>query len=440
MARAMDAMGLRSEKARRAAGAVLLGVSFVAALSLAACGTAVKVEVADMGKHRVEPPASAQSDVAGLAAGDTAFALDLFRAVRSDSNNVVSSPYSISTALAMAYAGARGQTEKEMAAVLHFTLSPDRLHPAFNQLGRSLNSASSSAKDGFELTTANSLWGQRDAAFAPDFLQLLVEQYGSPLRKVDFVQATEPARQAINQWVEEQTKNKIKDLLPQGSLDTSTRLVLANAIYFKAKWASPFKHESTQPGTFHAQSGDVTAQMMHQGSSFGYAKEEGFQAVQLPYKGDRFSMIALLPDGNLADAVKSLTPESLSRVVGSLAPTGLELEMPKWTYDSGFQLKDALTALGMPHAFENADFSGMGGKEPLAISDVYHKAFVAVDEEGTEAAAATGVVMGATAAAPPPQKLVLDRPFLYLIYDNDTASILFLGQVMDPSARVGAGS
>jgi serpin B len=440
MRRVAEIGALRGATTKRVAGMVVLGVSLVVLASLVACGTAGKVEVADMGRHQLEPPASAQNDVPALAAGNTAFALDLFRAVRSEGKNVVSSPYSISTALAMAYAGARGQTEKEMAAALHFTLPSERLHPAFNQLGRSLNSVSSSAKDGFQLTTTNSLWGQRDVAFAPAFLQLLVEQYGSPLRKVDFVQQTEAARQAINQWVEQQTKDKIKDLLPQGSLDTSTRLVLANAIYFKAKWASAFKHESTGPGTFHAESGDVTAQMMRQGSSFGYAKGEGFQAVQLPYKGDRFSMIALLPDGNLTDGVGSLSTESLSRIIGSLAPTLLELEMPKWTYDSSFQLKDALTTLGMPHVFENADFSGMGGKEPLAVSDVYHKAFVAVDEEGTEAAAATGVVMGATAAAPPPQKLVLDRPFLYLIYDNDTASILFLGQVMDPSARVGAGS
>ena len=413
---------------------LLLAVSLVATGFLTSCGTAAKVEVADLGKHQVDPPASAANDVGSLAAGNTAFALDLFRAIRSDGANAVYSPYSISMALAMTYAGARGQTEREMATVLHFTLPPERLHPAFNELGRSLNSASSSEKDGFQLTTANSLWGQRDATFVPAFLQLLVEQYGSPLREVDFVKATEESRQLINQWVEEQTQNKIKDLLPEGSLDSSTRLVLANAIYFKAKWASPFEHDSTQPGTFHAPTGDVTAQMMHQAASLGYAKTGGFEAVELPYKGDRFSMVALLPEGSLADAVKNLTPDSLAGILRSLTPTRLELEMPKWTYNSGFQLKDALTKLGMGHAFENADFSGMSEKEQLAISDVYHKAFVAVDEEGTEAAAATGVVMRATAAAPPPQQLVLDRPFVYLIYDRDTTSVLFLGQVVDPTA------
>jgi len=214
-----------------------------------------------------------------------------------------------------------------------------------------------------------------------------------------------------------------------------TRLVLANAVYFKADWQSPFAHEDTSNRDFRLVDGTTTTvPTMSQTASFGYAKAGGWEAVELPYQGERHAMVALLPEADLADSLPVLTADSLSSLLKRLTPTEISLAIPKWTYKSGFSLKDALTTLGMPDAFADADFSGMDGRKDLAIDDVYHKAFVAVDEKGTEAAAATGVVIRLTAVLTTAPQVTFDRPFIYLIRDRQTGAILFVGQVTDPGA------
>jgi serpin B len=422
---------------RLSAGLLAAGLTAAAAL-LVIGGTALTSKAGgEEGDHAQTTVAAAPQDLPALVAGTNAFSLDLFKTVRSESQNVVLSPYSISTALAMTYAGANGSTASQMATVLHFTVPQDRLPAAFQELAENLVSASASGAPGksFTLSIANSLWGQEDFPFLRPFLDVLQKQYGSPLRKLDFAKSSENARQTINDWVKDETKGKIADLLPAGSLDATTRLVLANAVYFKADWQSPFAHEETSDRDFRLVDGSiVTVPTMAQTSSFGYAKAGAWEAVELPYQGERYSMVTLLPQASLADSLPGLTAGGLSSLLKQLTPTQISLEIPKWTYRSGFSLKDALTTLGMADAFADADFSGMDGRKDIVIDDVYHKAFVAVDEKGTEAAAATGVVMRLTAVLTPAPQVKFDRPFLYLIRDRQTEAILFIGQVTDPAA------
>ena len=432
---------------RLSAGLVTLSLLAAVLLVLAGCGTAQTPHAGGQESDDMQTPATAAAqDLPALVAGNTSFTLDLFKTVRSDSANVVLSPYSISTALAMAYAGANGMTATQMANVLHFTIPKERLSAVFQQLAQELsagsngsNAQASDAGQNFQITIANSIWGQQDLSFLPAFLKVLQQQFDSPLRKVDFAKSAESARQAINDWAREETKGKISDLLPAGSVDDRTRMVLANAVYFKADWQLPFAHEDTSDKDFHLAKGETaTVPMMNQTGSFGYVKASGWQAVELPYQGGRYSMVALLPQTSLTDALPELTPDGLTSLLKQLSPTEISLTLPKWTYKSGFKLKDALTTLGMGSAFDDADFSGMDGRTDLVIDDVYHKAFVAVDEKGTEAAAATGTVMRlASAMTTNAVQVSFDRPFLYLIRDQQTGTILFIGQVADPGAASG---
>jgi len=251
---------------------------------------------------------------------------------------------------------------------------------------------------------------------------------------LDFINATEAARQTINQWISDQTKDKIKDLIQPGVLDPSVRLVLTNAIYFKGKWAAPFEKNSTYDGLFTLLDGStVSAPMMNQVHSFKYAEGEGYQAVELPYRDSDAAMLVVLPQAGRFDQVEAaFSADLLARISGELEPRSVNLTMPKFTYESEFYLADALTQMGMPAAFSDADFSGMTGKRDLLISEVVHKAFVAVDEEGTEAAAATAVVMKETAMIVGDVELKADRPFLFLIRDTRTGTILFAGRVLNP--------
>ena len=423
---------------RRLAGFTALCVLAMAALFVSGCGTSATTLAGSQAADDSQTPATAAAqDLPALVAGNTAFTLDLFKALRSDSENAVLSPYSISTALGMTYAGANGLTASQMAGVLHFTVPKDRLPAVFQQLAQSLSSSppSGTSGSGFQLSIANSLWGQEDFPFLPTFLQVLQQQYDSPLRKVDFAKSADGARQAINDWAKEETKGKIPDLLPAGSIEAATRLVLANAVYFKADWQLPFTHENTFDGNFHLPSGKiVTAPLMHQTATLGYAKTDAWQAIELPYAGGRYSMVALMPQAGLTEALKGLTADGLSSVIKQLVPTEIALTIPGWTYRSGFMLKDALIGLGMTNVFANADFSGMDGSKDLVIDEVYHKAFVAVDEKGTEAAAATGVVMRLGAVLVTAPQVTFDHQFLYLIWDTQTGTILFIGQVTDPAA------
>ncbi len=384
-------------------------------------------------------PAVAPNDLAALADGNEAFAFDLYHVLAADEGNLFFSPYSISVALAMTYAGAAGDTASQMAEALHFSLPPEQLHAAFNAYSLDLQARAEAEVEGtpFELSIANSLWGQQGFPFRPEFLDLLAENYGAGMRLVDYASDPEAARQAINQWVSDETRQRIQDLIPGGAIDAMTRLVLANAIYFKAEWLHQFDPDVTAPAPFHLLDGStVDVPMMHQQEPYGYALGDGFQAVELPYQNGDASMLVILPDEGQFQAVEgSLSPAMIQAVMDDLAYGPVILSLPKFTYESAFGLNDALRALGMVDAFEadRADFSGMDGDRDLYIGSVVHKAFVSVDENGTEAAAATAVIMQVTSALPgEPIVLTVDRPFLFLIRDTRTGGILFVGRVVAP--------
>lgn len=412
-------------------------------LGLTACAPnrPAQAQVAQSDKPRVLSPAVAPSDLEELVAGNSAFAFDLYQAIRKEPGNLFYSPYSISAALAMTYAGARGETERQMAQVLHFALEQARLHPTFNALDQALASrgAGAKSKDGqpFRLRVANSLWGQAGYTFLPAFLDTLAENYGAGLRLVDFKGAPEDARKAINDWVSDRTEGRIRDLIPQGAIDTLTRLVLANAIYFNAAWMHTFEKSATQDGPFYLLDGSqVTVPMMRQNERFPYFAGKGVQAVELPYDGGEVSMVLLVPDrGAFSAFEEALSAQVVTDILARMEQISVNLAMPRFKYDATLSLADTLRAMGMPEAFSaNADFSGMDGTRNLAITDVFHKAFVAVDEAGTEAAAATAVIIGLTAMPASPVDLTVDRPFIFLIRDIQTGAILFVGRVLNPTA------
>jgi serpin B len=380
----------------------------------------------------------ARSDMPALAQGNNQFAFDLYGKLQADKGNLFYSPYSISTALAMTSAGAKGETLAQMNKTLHLDLGPDRVHAAFHQLITSLNGDPSRQK--FELSTANALWVAKNYPVVPAFLAHSDADYQAKLQQVDFAGDPEKARLTINRWVEERTRNKIQNLLESGALDADTRLVLTNAIYFKGEWANPFNTKATQKGEFRLPNAapltDVS--LMHKTEELAYAETDDVQLVELPYAGGRLSMVVLLPkklDG-LAALEKDLTAANVSKWLAKLQANEVNLTLPKFQMTAKFELEKTLSALGMPLAFTtSADFSGICTSEKLAISKVIHKAFIDVDEKGTEAAAATAVVLARPSEVkePPPVKTFqADHPFVFLLRDHTTQSILFLGRVINP--------
>ena len=409
-------------------------------LPVMACDQQVAGELLMSDKPRETSPNVGEDDLALLIEGNSAFAFELYRALRDQEGNLFYSPHSISVALAMTYAGARGETAQQMADTLEFLLEQERLHPAFNWLDAELASRGEGAQgkdgEGFRLNIVNAIWGQKDYSFLSTFLDVLAENYGAGLRILDFVTEPEESRLAINDWVSDQTEGRIEDLIPQGAIDALTRLVLTNAIYFNAAWAYPFDEDMTADGPFYLiDGGQVTVPMMEQTEAFGYTDGEGYQAVELLYDGDELSMVILLPeDGQFEVFEEGLQADKISDIIGGLQLTEVALTMPQFEFDSEFSLKDTLAEMGMPIAFSGAaDFSGMTGARDLFISEVLHKAFVSVDEAGTEAAAATAVIMRESAAEPLVE-VTIDHPFIFLIRDIETGAILFVGRVMNPAA------
>ena len=382
----------------------------------------------------VEPDDAAGAREA-VARGNNGFALDLYARLRGRQGNLFFSPFSIRTALAMTWAGARGNTAEQMEATLRFQDDQAALHGVMAALQRDLNQPPE--KNAWELSVANALWGQEGFRFLDEFLGLLKRNYGAGLRQVDFARATEKARQTINRWIEKETRDKIKDLIKPGVLNADTRLVLTNAIYFKGTWQHQFKKRATADQPFTLQNGDeVRAPMMTQTERFRYFETPALQALEMTYRGNRLSMIVLLPrkkDG-LPDLEKALDAKSPRGWIAGLKSRRVEVSLPKFTTTSEFGLADTLKAMGMADAFApmKADFSDMTGKRDLFISAVIHKAFVDVNEEGTEAAAATGVVMAVEAEPERPVIFRADHPFLFLIRDRRSGSILFMGRIMDP--------
>ncbi len=383
-------------------------------------------------------PAEAKNcqDTKIVVEGNKAFAFDLYEKLKKVEGNLFFSPYSISTALAMTYAGARGNTEKQMGTALHFTLDQKRFHPAFACLESQLKAIHE--KSDIELNIANALWAQEDYVFLREFLDLIQSNYGTVLNHVDFKRTCEAARKKINVWVEQKTKDKIKDLIKPGVLNALTRLVLTNAIYFKGAWESQFKKYRTKESPFWLSiDKSVEVPMMTQKRQFRYMENDSLQILELPYVGDDLAMIALLPrkvDG-IAQLEADLSVENLNMWIGHLRKGEVSVFLPKFKMTSQFRLSETLASMGMPDAFGgNADFSGIDGTKDLFFSAVIHKAFVDVNEEGTEAAAATAAVISLTSApSTPPPTFRADHPFVFLIHDIHSGAILFLGRIVNPN-------
>jgi serpin B len=375
--------------------------------------------------------------MSGLVEGNSRFALDLYQKLRDRPGNLFFSPSSISTALAMTYAGARGETAEQMARVLHFTVPQDRLPEAFAELLGELRPRA--AKPGFQLDVASRLWGQQGYHFMADFLAITRNFYHAELAEVDFASQPEAARARINLWVEQETHEKIKDLVAHGAITPLTRLVLTNAIYFKGDWSHPFPKAATRDEPFHV-SGEQTVQvpLMHRTDDLRFAAIDALQVLELNYGKGELSALFLLPEAidGLPALEARLNHENLSRWTSALARRKVDVFLPRFKLSSEFSLSSALGAMGMSHAFDEiqADFTGISTQEKLYISAVLHKAFVDLNEEGTEAAAATAVVVGVRAMLRPNLPVIFraDHPFLFLIVDNRTRSILFLGRVASP--------
>jgi serpin B len=392
-------------------------------------------------QERVLQPNVPEGALQALVSGNNAFALDLYQSLRTEDGNLFYSPYSISIALGMTYGGARGNTEAQMADVLHFDLSQAELHAAFNRLDLDLaqhGEAQDKQEQPLQLNIANAVWAQRDYPFLPEYLDLVALNYGAGIHLADFVNQADQVTDEINQWVSDQTEERIQDILSPGALDAMTRMVLANAIYFKAGWQTPFEEDSTQPAPFDLLDGsEVQVDMMYNEENYPYLRGEDFQAVELPYSGGTAVMDIILPDeGQFAAFEASLDWSTLEAILGGMDRAELKLQLPKFTFRNQFSLARQLAEMGMSDAFAGglADFSGMDGQHDLYIGDVIHQAFVAVDEQGTEAAAATLVIMELTSIEPVEDiiELTIDRPFFFIIRDLSSGQILFAGRVLHP--------
>ncbi len=380
---------------------------------------------------------------------DFAFSmLDQLRDEGDEGDNLFISPHSISIALAMTYAGAEEDTREQMAQALRFHLDDDELHAAFNKLDLELAQRSEIELDddedqAFELDVINQTWGHQDFDFVDDYLDLLALNYGASMSLVDFVSDYEEIRQDINAWVEAQTNDRIEDLLPEGSLGDDVRFILVNAIYFYGSWADPFEESATQDREFTLlDDSTVEVPIMTQDTSYGLFEDDDTVAVSLPYVGEEVSMIAFMPadeDDDFSQWEQGFDRQDFDQLVDDMTSQRVMLSFPRFEDDAEFELKETFEAMGMVDAFDDcdADFEGITGHPPcidfksLYIDEIFHQTFVSVDEEGTEAAAATGVV-GATPTSMPPQ-VEFDRPFYYAIYDHPTDTVLFLGRMVDPS-------
>lgn len=402
------------------------------------------VNIAFSNLSRNTNPAVPASLLDDLVLGNTAFAFDFYQAVRQQEGNLFYSPFSISLALAMTYAGARGETAEQIAETLNFLLDSEQLHQAFNSLDLELARRGMEVDDEqeaqpFQFNIANSAWAQEGYPFLEEYLDILALNYGSGLHLVDYMQDAEAARLAINEWVSEQTEGKIEDLIPEGAVDFYTRLVLANAIYFNANWLYPFDENKTEEGAFYLLDGEpVLVDMMSLSipERLAYTQGNGYQAVELPYVGGEVAMTILMPDqGNFAEFEAALDTTVLAAILNELEYQNVELIMPKFEFETEFFLQDVLKGMGMHTAFDpnEADFSGMDGSRDLFIDEVIHKAYVSVDEEGTEAAAATAVIIQAVSMPMTDVELDIDQPFIFVIRDVPTGSVLFTGRVLNPA-------
>jgi serpin B len=404
-------------------------------------GGSGSVSVAQSNLARDTTPAVPTDDATELANDNRAFAVDLYQALRAaagSDDNVVFSPTSVSIALAMLYNGAANATATGIAQALHFTLPADRLNPAFDALDLALTTPPAGSDAGtFTLSLADSIWLQKDFSVLPAYLDVLAADYGAGVNLVDFGSQPEAARAAINGWVSAETMGLIPTLLPPGAIGAETRLVLANAVYFHGDWVKPFADPSPN-GTFHAAAGDVTVPMMNPPSETQNATiwtGAGWTAAALGYDGGTTEMILIVPDAGTFDAFEpALTADMLATILAPSQPASGFLTMPRFKFSLAESLANALEGLGMADAFTaSADLSGIDGQRDLFVQDVVHQADVAVDEKGTTAAAATGVIVGNAGVALNVPSLTVDRPFLFFVVHQPTGALLFAGRVVDPS-------
>lgn len=386
-------------------------------------------------------PLVADKPAAGAVGANNAFAFDMLQQLRKQPGNLAYSPASISLALAMTYGGAKGDTAAQMAKVLRLPQDAAAVHGSW----QTVLAGWQQAGDDYELSVANRLFGQKTSTFEKPFLALTASSYGAPLELRDFAANAEAERQYINGWVQQKTNDRIKDLIPKMGLPPDTRLVLTNAIYFKAQWRKPFLKAGTEDGDFFVKGGKVTAKMMNGSQHAGYAEVDGVQLLDLPYKGSSFSMMLVLPTAKagLPAVEAALNAEKFSGWVEALDNSKVSVTMPRFKVDppKSLSLKKMLSAMGMPLPFirGKADFTGIANPtdpdDRLNIGDVFHKAFVEVDEKGTEAAAATAVVMVRKGAGlgVKPKVFKADHPFLFIIRDVNTQAILFVGRVANPA-------
>ncbi|HVG64071.1 MAG TPA: serpin family protein [Hyalangium sp.] len=386
--------------------------------------------------QRTANPGATDEELRSVAAGNTDFGAAMYRELIRTEENLFFSPLSITQGFSMVYVGARGNTEAQMQQALRFSLPQERLHPAMNALDLALHGHAESAPEGQgdppELRIVNATWGQKGYTFESAFLDVLGLQYGAGMHAVDFASDPNGVREQINAWVAGQTNDRIQDLLPEGSVKGDSRLVLTNALYFKGAWTESFEPGLTRTEPFSLlEGGTQQVQMMHRSGSVPHMRGDGFDAVALNYVGKAFRMLVIVPDsGRFKEVEARLSAEFLDGIRPALVNQHIDLGMPKFQTETDFSLADPLQTLGMVDAFStSADFSGITQQERLMLTSAWHKAFVAVDEKGTEAAAATGAVAGPVSIPP---SLTVDRPFLFLIEDVETKTVLFLGRILKP--------
>ncbi|NLE09474.1 MAG: serpin family protein [Dehalococcoidales bacterium] len=398
--------------------------------------------VLQSGSSRAATTDVSASDKVKLVKDNGVFSFELFHELKDDPGNIICSPHSISTAMAMVYAGAAGNTEQQIADTLRYNLPQERLHPAFNWLDSELNRRGEGAegKDGeaFRLNIVNALWGQKNYEFRQSFLDILAQNYGAGLRIVDYEGETEKSRVTINDWVSEQTENRIHDLVPPGAITPDTRLVLTNAVYLNAAWYYPFS-EYPEDFFFTLPDGGKTAvPAMSIQETFHYSEGSDYQAVELLYDGRELSMVIILPaEGQYESFENKLNYDKATGIIDTLVEREVIIRMPEFEFASQFKLTNLLSSMGMPDAFskKDADFSGINEHEQLLIDEILHRAFIVVDTDGTEAAATTGISVIPVSADfdyQPPVEMIIDRPFIFFIRDIETGTVIFVGRVVNP--------